>query len=151
MQPLKSNKMKHLILVSIAIIFVAMGCKSTKGNNDSDDESLYGKKWILTELNGQKIDSINANESVIFMTIDKEEMRINGNSGCNKFFGEVEQGEKQVIRFSQMGSTKMACPNMDEEVLFLSMLDETRSFTIEGKSLSLSNENAEVIATFETE
>lgn len=54
-----------------------------------------------------------------------------------------EEGKENSLKFSQMISTMMACPNMDTERLVLEALDKVASFTLDQdkSKLSLLDEN----------
>lgn len=148
---IKRMRIKYSALLIMGLFFVVIGCKSIKKSNESSNKmSLFGTKWVLVELNGQKAKAQNENDEPFFFIIDQNDQQINGFSGCNKFFGAIElQEEKQSIQFSQIGSTKMACQNMDEEMNFLTMLDKVMSYAIDGSSLSLKDEEDKVIASFQ--
>ena len=68
---------------------------------------IDGKEWKLFMLDNVGMDYGNA--SISFNLAEK---KVYGNSGCNRFFGSFEYS-KDLISFSQLGSTKMAC--LDEE------------------------------------
>lgn len=54
-----------------------------------------------------------------------------------------EEGKENSLKFSQMISTMMACPNMDTERLVLEALNKVTSFTLDQdkSKLSLLDEN----------
>lgn len=54
-----------------------------------------------------------------------------------------EEGKENSLKFSQMISTMMACPNMDTERLVLEALNKVASFTLDQdkSKLSLLDEN----------
>lgn len=54
-----------------------------------------------------------------------------------------EEGKENSLKFSQMISTMMACPNMDTEGLVLEALNKVASFTLDQdkSKLSLLDEN----------
>ena len=103
-------------------------------------------RWKLVELNGQKID--NSEAFVVFST---EDNRVYGNSGCNNFTGDFELKEGNRLVLSQIASTRMACPDMDTEQAFLSMLGMTDNFTISGGMLSLNKARMAPMARFEVD
>lgn len=110
--------------------------------------SLTGTKWVLESMNGREV-KLKEPTSEVFMTL--EDGKVNGKAGCNSFFGSYELGEGNQLDFGPMGATKMACPDMDIEVFFFTMLDSTRIYTIEGNKLSLKDVNEGVLGVFKAE
>lgn len=110
--------------------------------------SLTGTKWVLESMNGREV-KLKEPTSEVFMTL--EDGKVNGKAGCNSFFGSYELGEENQLDFGPMGATKMACPDMDIEVFFFTMLDSTRIYTIEGNKLSLKDVNEGVLGVFKAE
>lgn len=80
-------------------------------------------------LNGlwklDKIDEMDVSSSPITLSINLTESRISGHAGCNRYFGTIGQVTQNTIGFNEVGSTKMACPDMSLEDRFLKFL--TRS------------------------
>ena len=68
---------------------------------------INGKKWKLIQM-----DHVGQDYGKAFIQFDVNEKRVNGNGGCNNFFGSYTIDGNQ-IKFGAMGSTKMAC--LDEE------------------------------------
>jgi heat shock protein HslJ len=69
--------------------------------------------------------------------------RVVGHGGCNRFFGGYKL-DGDGLRFSALGSTKMACPgDIDrlEQALF-NALGSARRFKLSGDMLELSGETA---------
>ena len=110
--------------------------------------SLTGTKWVLESMNGREV-KLKEPTSEVFMTL--EDGKVIGKAGCNSFFGSYELGEGNQLDFGPMGATKMACPDMDIEVFFFTMLDSTRIYTIEGNKLSLKDVNEGVLGVFKAE
>ena len=112
------------------------------------DASLLGTKWVLESMNGREI-KLKEPTSEVFMTLQDD--KVNGKAGCNNFFGGYTLGEGGSLNFGAMGATKMACPDMDIEVYFFTMLDSTRNYAIEGNTLRLKDSGDGVIGVFKAE
>lgn len=56
---------------------------------------------------------------------------VSGSDGCNRFTGSVNLGENQRIEFSQLASTRMACPNMEDAKRVTDMLDTAYRYLID--------------------
>lgn len=80
--------------------------------------------WQITAVNGQSVDT---DEATLF--IDINELKIHGNTGCNFFNGDVYIAPDRInaVDFSNIGSTRMACPDMQRESAILLALEETAS------------------------
>lgn len=83
------------------------------------------------------------------MILKKEKNRVQGQGGCNTFFGTYELKEPGRIRFSPMASTLMACPNLDQETAFLSVFEKADSYIIKGDTLQLIKARMAPLAKFQ--
>ena len=111
--------MKKLVLEMMAICAGALivSCGSVS--------SLDGE-WNITEVDGQKIST----ERMPFIGFDVAQKRIYGNSGCNRMMGSFEADSLKpgTLKFGQIGSTRMMCPDMKTEQMVLGALDKVTSF-----------------------
>ncbi len=76
------------------------------------------------------------------------EGRVVGHGGCNRFFGGYTlEGDR--LRFSALGSTKMACPGdiSDLEDAFFNALGSARRFKLSGDVLEVFGDT-EMLARF---
>lgn len=78
--------------------------------------------WQITSVGGKNVDN---DEATMF--IDINELKIHGNTGCNYFNGQlyINPDKSNAIDFSNIASTRMACPNMEQESAILLSLEET--------------------------
>lgn len=93
--------------------------KARKHNMD-----FLNGNWCITRV-GDKI--INDDEANIF--IDIAELKVHGNTGCNFFNGEIyiDPSKTNSIDFSNLASTRMACPKMEQESAIFLALEEAVS------------------------
>ena len=104
---------------------------------------LTGHDWTLVAIedeNGVEKPVTVKNVNLHFNT---EEKKVNGNAGCNRFFGGVEIKDDN-IRFLEIGSTKMLCndPEVNRiETLYLHTLQQIIRYQFEDKKLRLVGEN----------
>ena len=124
----------------------------TETSNTSDANSIENTKWLITKLEGQDvIDNDNEGQGIYF-TLNSEDNRVNGYSGCNTFMGtyKIEAGNR--ISFSQMGVTRMACPDSEiNEAQILSVFETADNFTIYDGILSLNKARMAPLAQFKKE
>lgn len=92
-------------------------------------------KWKLIQMNG-----LTQENSPAYIVFDKVKGRISGNAGCNGFFGAYEKGN-EMIRFKQLGSTLMACPDEGRNKLehdFMQLLSgNTFKYDVADQTLNL--------------
>lgn len=102
-------------------------------------------EWIISELNGEAVKKM---DKTPFLAFNIDEKRVHGNAGCNIINGgfSQEEGNTASLKFSQMISTMMACPDMEVESQVLKALDAVRSFKMnQDKSVSLLDENGNAV------
>lgn len=106
---------------------------------------LAGKEWVLVELNGRAVAESERSPTLNLTTDNK----INGNGGCNRFFGSYEILPEKRIRFSGVGSTRMACADgMQTEAAYLAVFSDADSYSLTGSTLSLDKGRTDVLARF---
>lgn len=69
------------------------------------------------------------------LTVNVTEKKVNGNSSCNSFSGNVKI-EGNALSFGPMMSTKMACPGNGEQVFFKNM-ERVTSFDVQDTTLTM--------------
>lgn len=150
-----SIEMKYIIpLLLPAFIFI--GCEKDPGQTEEQNhqaesiESIYDINWILTDLNGEAVSDIETRETAPSIQFSESENRFYGKGGCNQYNGgfEIDQ-DSGDIEFSQITATKMACPDMDLENRYFSMLDEVARMEQNSRILKFYDGSGETIALFE--
>ena len=116
-------------------------------------EGITEKYWKLIEINGKAVvfnETTGGREASLILK--NEDNRVNGNGGCNTFFGTYEIDPTSLrIKFSQMASTMKACLNMEVEGELLKALEmvDNYSLSADGKYLSLNRARMAPLARFE--
>lgn len=110
---------------------------------------LVEVRWVLREVNGKeiKLSRKDATEPHIIFRI--KENRVNGNGGCNGFFGSYNVEGSDKISFSRMGSTMMACPDLQTESEFLKSLESVSNYEVSESELILKDNGGNIISKFE--
>lgn len=93
--------------------------------------------WVLEEMEGQKITDTDFNKRPM-MEINAREASFNGIAGCNRMFGKLFS-EKELLRFTNVGLTRMACDKMANEAKFVKALESSTAYEIKNNRLYLSN------------
>ncbi|HPN38617.1 MAG TPA: copper resistance protein NlpE N-terminal domain-containing protein [Melioribacteraceae bacterium] len=88
--------------------------------------------WLITQFEDNILDSLK-----YFINFNKTDNRFSANFGCNKITGKYLTFENETIKFSDVISTKMACPNMDLEKQLLNALQKVDNYTFNNNKLFL--------------
>lgn len=140
--------MRITLLSFLAIIFVQCNEPKKSTNDDATPETqvapvvvtaptyqLTGQKWILKSLNDSAIDLVN--NQVPYIEFNDTTKRISAYGGCNRMGGTYVLTENNGIKFEQMMSTKMACPNMQIEDFLGRAIAESDTYQINDNILML--------------
>lgn len=118
-------------------ITTSAACQTTEQTeSDSNDGavSLFGRRWTLTEIGEQRLSADKP-----FIEFDREQHRVSGDAGCNRFTGGFEIAGAS-LRFSPIAATKRACSSAEDnrlETSFLQLLGETTRFEVQTDTLRL--------------
>lgn len=117
-------------------------------SDSSAGAALRGTDWRLTALGDAPItvkDTVRAPR----ITLAPDSKQVSGSGGCNRMFG-VYELKGDALRFSGVGSTRMACKSgMDTESAFLPALLRVARWHVSGQQLELSDSSGTVLARFE--
>lgn len=94
--------------------------------------------WLLETLNGKKVVQEDFNEELPTMEINAAENTFMGYAGCNRMNGALFF-EKDLLRFTNIRTTKMMCDTNNKESEFLQALQNGTTYSIENNRLTLSN------------
>lgn len=100
--------------------------------------------WVLEELNGFKVFITDFQREFPRIEINSSENRFMGYGGCNSISGTIFY-EKDLLRFSKVISTLMACAPGNKESEFTKALQNTTSYAIENNRLTLSNSTKKLL------
>lgn len=103
-------------------------------------------EWVITAIYGAEPGPM---ENIPFLAFDVQEKRVHGNAGCNVINGGFvqEEGKAASLKFPQLLSTMMACPDMDTERQVLDALNKVAAFGLkeDGAVALLDAEGEEVL------
>jgi heat shock protein HslJ len=102
--------------------------------------------WAATHMNGEVLDVTATRPN---LEINLTTMKIMGKGMCNQYFGKIEKYTTSTIKFGPIAGTKMMCPEIKQEQLFLEALKVTTSFEIKSMTLRLFNSNKEEVLRFQ--
>lgn len=113
-------------------------------------EPITEKYWKLKTLEGKDVKMAKNQEKEIYFMLKTDENRVTGFAGCNTILGSYTLEKGNRIRFSNMGSTMMACPDVDvNESDFMKIFQIADNYTINGDELSLNVGRRAPLAVFE--
>jgi len=106
---------------------------------------LQGSYWMLVSLQGQDLKVIpETNTAYIRFEEGSDELR--GYAGCNRLQGRY-QGNDSTLHLTNLSTTRMMCPYMEQETSMMSILEKVDSYVIAGEVLTLFH-NKQAVATF---
>lgn len=113
------------------------------------DAEIEDITWELVEMDGGKVE-YGKEDTPAYLILTSSEGRVSGNLGCNNFFGTYVLEEGLRIRFSPLGATMMACPNMGTEDRLNEILQLADNYTIHKGRLSLNKARMAPLAVFKS-
>lgn len=134
-----------LLISLLSILLFSESCNSVKANTMSpknQEQQLLSGTYTVNLL--EKNNSI---PTTLTLTFEEESNKVSGFAGCNSFFGSYSVTNHN-ISFSQLAMTKKYCGDNsinNLESQFIKVLNQTKSFKIEGKTLSLLDKSASVV------
>jgi len=108
---------------------------------EQGSEVLYMYRWELKELNGTTIEEARRGQFFLLFT-PGQVGRVSGKGGCNRISGNFELLENRGLKFGAIASTKMACPDMEQEAIFLKSLPEVNQWKIVNNVLYLQKDGS---------
>lgn len=102
-----------------------------------DTSTSVSDIWVLEGVNGKPLDSTEFNQGTPYFDINTSENKINGHTGCNGVTGTITVSDDK-IKFSQLITTKMACPKMNfEKLIQKSLSGKSVAYTVKEGRLEL--------------
>ena len=133
--------MAAAVLLTVALAAaVAAGCGSSSGGSGGGGSapaaSLAGTSWKLTGWSASSLDPID-----FTITAEFKDGRIGGTSAVNQYGGPYTAGDDGSFSTGELVSTMMAGPEPDmrAEQAYLKLLPQAKKFTVDGKTLTLSD------------
>ncbi|HMI06006.1 MAG TPA: META domain-containing protein [Flavobacterium sp.] len=137
--------MKKVFFATVFLGGILASCNSSIPT-EANPQSLNGT-WELNYIGLTRLEAKdlypNKKPAITFNTTEN---KVNGNTGCNSFFGSLKSVDAHKIQFDQLGMTKMFCEG-DGEKIFTENLNkvETWSITDKGKTLHLTTKDFDLM------
>lgn len=135
---------KEIIVVDSKLSMMDNSKKVASFVKGLDMKSLASQKWVLKSINGKDATSLFTNGNIPSLEIKPSENKVTGNSGCNSFNSNYNiQGT--TIEISPAMMTRMACPNMDAESLFINEIVGSSTLKVADGSLIFIKKGKDVL------
>ena len=135
------NRKLRTSIALMSILLLVSACHSTKISNaltSEGSELLYTYQWNLTEIKAQSF-NISSDNIPHLLFFPGKINTVSGSTGCNKLKGSFELFNVNIIKFSPLVTTKMACNGDNVESKYLAALSKANSWRIINDQLLLSN------------
>ena len=158
----KDETMKpQLLFLAITILCIGLcqSCQNPSGQDkqethsdmtmtDSDqeitqqDSTAINGIWILESFS--LVDSLPQFQKIPFIQFRLKEHEFNGNTGCNRMFGQFALKEDS-IQIGPVATTRMFCVDLATfESDFIQFMDDIRTWKLRGNKLELSSETGQM-------
>lgn len=128
--------MKNILsfLFAFFILNLVANCSAVKSNNQH-----YQREWMMVSFDGFTKEQLVKNKAEINLTEPVKDGKIRGTAmmGCNRMFFTLEFKSKSKVRISGLGSTLMACQDMEIEDNFTKVFEKMTRYEIDGHFLTL--------------
>lgn len=120
-------------------------CSAKKNAISTDKEVIQETYWMLVSMEGVELQGPTDTRTA-YIRFKEGKNEVNGFTGCNNFFGKYELNG-DTVRLSDLGSTKMMCPAIEQENRFLAVLERVDAYSIADYLLTL-YDGGTAVATF---
>lgn len=133
------------IALLAALAALAASCCHCRSYQKRTRRPLEGTEWQLVQLGGK---TLQPREGKFTITFHAAEHRFSGIGACNRLTGVYSADEKRALKIGPVASTRMACPDMDQEGEMAAALEATTHYDMDGPMLLLLS-NGELRAVFQ--
>lgn len=114
-----------LPLTAAGILLLSVSCRTQK----TERQDYIAGDWNIVTINGTDFDA-SKTETLPYIHFTGSKGKIYGNTGCNNLMGQCSFDNKNgAVSFSNLGSTRMACPDMTTEQAILEALRKVISYS----------------------
>lgn len=127
--------MKKIVALLVFGSLTILSCKTGPVTDfNSVKQMIENNTWLLQDESGTVV---SYNNQEVSMNFDRTNgLQAVGFAGCNRYFSTVTL-LPESIKFGQVGSTMMACPEMEGEQAFLDLLNQVNSYEVNNNELKL--------------
>ncbi|MDZ4681660.1 MAG: META domain-containing protein [Saprospiraceae bacterium] len=129
---------RYLFLIT-GLLLNSLACKAP--NSSDNDHTRLHDIWALQSM--KQKDLPESAKGKPYIEIHVKEGKLMGNGGCNQLFGSIAFEGKNGLRISNLGSTKMACPELNVESEFMQLLQAVQTYELRELSLFMMGADGE--------
>ena len=107
------------------------------------DKYWNGRRYTLVEMKGVPV-QLSGTRRDAYLEFTESDKRFAGNAGCNQINGNYTL-DKNDISFTDVISTKMSCPDIEFETLFLESLGNVDRYEMENDDIVLKDGRRELL------
>lgn len=111
----------RILAISALVVIMASCCTPCRKSSSRKEQSLTETQWKLVQLNGVGITAGIGYR----LTFNADDNRFSGIGDCNRLNGTYSVDKNGKMSIGMIASTRMACPNLEQESNFSKCL--TRS------------------------
>ena len=136
------KRIMYIPMLCIVAVMVAIGCCNCRSKSRTS-ASLTGNTWQLVKIMGQEVTPDGERYTLTFT----DEGRFSGVGACNRLMGDYEAAADGKLTIGYPASTRMLCPDPQNENLYFQVVSEAAAYEIDGDTLMLLTDG-EVRAVF---
>jgi heat shock protein HslJ len=123
----------------LASLLFLISCNTGKKVQSGNQLYLTGTKWTVLKIRESMVaNTHNARTIELSLPNKRGEGTFTGNAGCNTINGKYKSEKgSSILHFSQIASTKMACPGDSQESIIINSLERINSYELSGNILKL--------------
>lgn len=127
---------------AFAMTVLAAAITSCATGNKTENVQLSGE-WSVKTIEGK---DINAGSGLDSPFLGFRGTDLYGSLSCNRLTGQIQvDAKKGTIDFSQTGSTRMMCHDMNTEQSMLNALGHAQKYNIKGNVLTLTDAKGKAV------
>jgi heat shock protein HslJ len=133
------RKLIFLILTAIVLASFIPSCSPSL----AADKYWSGRRYTLVEMKEVPVQQSGTRRDA-YLEFHEGEKRFSGNGGCNQVSGNYVL-DKRELSFNDVISTKMSCPDIEFETLFLQLLSEVDRYEMENDDIVMKDGKKELL------
>ncbi|PVX52111.1 heat shock protein HslJ [Balneicella halophila] len=103
--------------------------------------------WVVVAIDGKDVEK-KEDQELPQLEMNLSKGQVSGTDGCNRIFGQITEIKENTIKFDKMGSTRMACPDMETPDAFMSAFAKVKQYKLNDLELVLLDENNNEVLKF---
>lgn len=137
----------YRLLVCTLFTTLLVGCCSCRSKRHQATHPLVGTEWQLIRLGGEQFTPADGQYTLQLLA---DEGQLTGVGACNRLTGRYTEGERRALQFTQLASTRMLCPDAEQEAGFFTMLETVTHYDQDGAMLLLFS-NGDLVAVLQAQ